>query len=97
MAVLADPKNAPFLFDKAGEGLITLSSSMGIVATINLAELSAPSQEPASSTKIRFGTTDTRNYNKDDTPAAASKNSFGPLGDSMDVDAEPRMVENRGG
>lgn len=97
IAVLADPKNAPFLFDKAGEGLITLSSSMGIVATINLAELSAPAQEPASSTKIRFGTTDTRNYNKDDTPAAASKNSFGPLGDSMDVDADRKSRAEDGG
>jgi hypothetical protein len=85
VAVLADPKNAPFHFDKAGEGKISLSSSLGVIATIDISELNAPQDEPvASSTKIRFGTTDTRNYNKKDTPAATSKNSYGPLGGSFD-------------
>jgi hypothetical protein len=73
VAVLANPKNAPFHFDKAGEGKISLSSSLGVIATIDISELNAPQDElVASSTKIRCGTTDTRNYNKDDTPAAAS-------------------------
>ena len=85
IAALADPSNAPFSFDKADDGKIGLSSSFGLIATIEMAELQAPANEPAvSSTKIRFGTTDTRNYNRDDTPAAASKNSFSALGDGAE-------------
>ena len=102
VALLADPANAPFSFSKVDASTISLSSSLGVIATLDLSKLTAPTQEagadPTSTkSKIRFGTTDVRGFNKNDTPAAASKNSFGVLGDKEggeEVAPEPEAQPN---
>jgi hypothetical protein len=87
VALLADPANAPFSFTKVAENKISLSSSLGVITTLDLSKLTAPAPQAgvdstATKSKIRFGTTNVHGYNKDDTPAAASKNSFGVLNDN---------------
>jgi hypothetical protein len=89
IALLVDPSNAPFMFEKASVDQITLVSSLGIVATMDISDLTAQFQTKAadsetqtataSKPKIRFGTTEEREYNKSDTPAAASANPISSL------------------
>lgn len=101
--VLADPANAPFIFDRASEGQISLSSSLGVVAALDLSLVTDPTEpvkDASSKPKICFGINDTRNYNKDDTPKASSKNSFAALAEYSGGDgsaAKSWMEECNGG
>ncbi len=105
IALLVDPANAPFRFEKVSASQITLSSSLGVVATMDISDLTSsppkatdPNAQSATAAKpkIRFGTTEERQYNKSDTPAAASSNPFSPLStdDAKTDDAKvPKAVD----